>query len=517
VHAHPDPDVDPHLDSAGPPSPPLTNLAQLVAEQARSRPDRVAILQPAQPGRHRRERTWAELDALIDTVAARLAGHGLVAGHRVAICGPNSLDFVVAYFAVLRAGFVAVPLNPDLSGQALQDSVAESGARVLLTAAPDAAATPPPGVAELPLDSDELAADVGGGPHLVLSPQDREALAVLSYTSGTTGSPKLVMLSHRALLAHLENVRPLNIVDANSVVAAHLPMFGIFGLNAVVGGWAMAGATLVVCNGGASEVVDVVEAEGVTNLPVSPALLHGLLHLDRLPERLRTVRTVVAAGAPLSPSLASRFADRTGLRIDRGYGLTEAAPGVSATLGGELHGQGHVGRPLPGVTVRIGDGADDSEPAEIAIKGDNLFSGYWPRGEGAPGPDGWFSTGDLGYLRDGELFLVDHAGDLIEVNGFHVYPAEIEEVIASLPGVTTVAVLGRTQPSGGQDVVAFVVAPGLSEADVVEHCSRWLAKFKRPAEVRMRDELPVNATGKVRKVALRRELEQSVGSTERPA
>ena len=119
--------------------------------------------------------------------------------------------------------------------------------------------------------------------------------------------------------------------------------------------------------------------------------------------------------------------------------LTEAAPGVSATLGGELLGHGHVGRPLPGVEVRIGDGTEPTEPGEIWIRGDNLFSGYWPDGDGGPGELGWFPTGDIGYLLDGELFVVDRARELIIVNGFNVYPAEVEEAIAELPGVESVA------------------------------------------------------------------------------
>ena len=122
---------------------------------------------------------------------------------------------------------------------------------------------------------------------------------------------------------------------------------------------------------------------------------------------------------------------------------------MSATIGGPLLGHGHVGRPLPGVEVRIGDGSDPSEPGEIFVRGANLFSGYWPDGAGGPDPDGWFGTGDIGYLADGELFLGDRARELIMVNGFRVHPAEVEEAIAELDGVESVAVLGRPDPRTG--------------------------------------------------------------------
>jgi long-chain acyl-CoA synthetase len=180
------------------------------------------------------------------------------------------------------------------------------------------------------------------------------------------------------------------------------------------------------------------------------------------------------------------------------------------TLGGDLLGPGHVGRVLPGVAVRIGAGEDDSEPAEIFIRGDNLFSGYWPDGRDGPDAEGWFATGDIGYLRGGELFLVDRARELIVVNGFHVYPAEIEDVISDLPGVAAVAVLGRPADGRGDQVVAFVVGRNVQPETVLDHCAQRLPKFKRPTELHLVADLPRGATGKIRKGALRRMLDDPV-------
>ncbi len=476
-----------------------TNLADLVTRQAEAQPGAVALVQPMPV---RRTMTWAELDRRIDAVAAGLSAHGLVAGHRIAIFGPNSIEFVVAYFATLRAGYVAVPINPQSTPNELRAMINDSGARVLFTAA----AQPLEGVHQIELTLRGLDELSKAAVQPVSSPKDPEALAVLLYTAGTSGDPKAAMLSHRALLNHLDSVASFEILDRESVVLAMLPLFHVFGLNAVLGSWAMAGARLVIMDG-LEGFAEVLAGEAITNLPLAPPVLARILEDDRAIAGLGTVSTVVSGAAPLPVDLREQFTARTGLRVDQGYGLTEAAPGVSATLGGELLGHGHVGRPLPGVEVKIGDGTDPTEPGEIWIRGDNLFSGYWPEGRGGPGELGWFPTGDVGYLLDGELFLVDRARELIIVNGFNVYPAEVEEAIAELPGVDSVAVVGRPYRRTGEQVVAFVTGAGVSVEAVNEYCADRLAKFKRPGLIQLVEELPRGITGKVRKGILRHSLE----------
>jgi long-chain acyl-CoA synthetase len=475
-----------------------TNLADLVTRQAEAQPDGVALVQPRPV---RRMMTWAGLDRQIDAVATGLSAHGLVAGHRVAICGPNSIDFVVAYFATLRAGYVAVPINPESTAGELRNMINDCGARVLFTDA----AQPFEGVHQIdltPRGLDELA-DVTSEP--VSSPRDPEALAVLLYTAGTSGEPKAAMLSHRALLSHLHNIASLEILNRDSVVLGMLPLCHVFGLNAVLGSCALSGARLVIMDG-FDGFADALAGEHVSNVPLAPPVLARILDDERALAGLGSVTTILCGGAPLPVDLRERFTGRTGLRVEQGYGLTEAAAGVAATFGGGLLGHGHVGRPLPGVEVRIGDGSDPTEPGEIWIRGANLFSGYWPDGSGGPGPDGWYPTGDIGYLLDGELFLVDRARELIIVNGFNVYPAEVEEAIAELPGVESAAVLGRPDRRTGEQVVAFVAGAGLSVTAINEHCANRLAKFKRPSLVQVVDELPKGITGKVKKGVLRHAL-----------
>jgi long-chain acyl-CoA synthetase len=176
---------------------------------------------------------------------------------------------------------------------------------------------------------------------------------------------------------------------------------------------------------------------------------------------------------------------------------------VTATFGRNALGHGHVGHPLPGVEVRIGDGTEPTEPGEIWIRGPTMFSGYWPDGSGGPDADGWFATGDVGYMIEGELFLVDRSRELIIVNGFNVYPAEVEEAIAELPEVESVAVIGRPHWRTGEQVVAFVTGAGLGVPAINEHCATRLAKFKRPSQVWIVEELPRGIAGKVRKGVLR--------------
>ena len=475
------------------------NLADLVARQAEAQPGAVALVQPMPV---RRTMTWAELDRRIDAVAAGLSAHGLVAGHRIALVGPNSIEFVAAYFATLRAGYVAVPINPQSTANELRALLDDSGARVLFTAA----AQPLEGVHQVDLSPQGLDELSDAAAASVSSPRDPEALAVLLYTAGTSGEPKAAMLSHRALLTHLDSVASLEILDRESAVLAMLPLFHVFGLNAILGSWAMSGARLVIVDG-FDGFAEVLAGEAITNLPLAPPVLARILEDEGALASLGSVRTVVSGAAPLPVDLQEQFTARTGLRVDQGYGLTEAAPGVTATLGGELLGHGHVGRPLPGVEVKIGDGTDPAEPGEIWIRGDNLFSGYWPDGRGGPGELGWFPTGDVGYLLDGELFLVDRARELIIVNGFNVYPAEVEEAIAELSGVESVAVVGRPYRRTGEQVVAFVTGAGLSVEAVNEYCADRLAKFKRPSLIRLVEELPRGVTGKVRKGVLRHSLE----------
>ncbi|MDF2748244.1 MAG: putative fatty-acid--CoA ligase, partial [Propionibacteriaceae bacterium] len=226
---------------------PFTNVAQLVADQAARRPDTTAIVEP---GTVRRTLTWSELDTEITAVAAGLVAHGLVAGHRVGILGQNSIEFVVAYLAALRAGYVAVPMNTQSTGDDVSAMLHDSGARVLFVSPDHQLSSVDFGDVHLvKLSREGFRALAGNGRGEVSSPQDREALAVLLYTAGTSGRPKAAMLTHRALLSHLEQIARFGIVNSEATILAVLPLFHVYGLNAVLGSWLRGGARLVVVDG----------------------------------------------------------------------------------------------------------------------------------------------------------------------------------------------------------------------------------------------------------------------------
>jgi long-chain acyl-CoA synthetase len=481
--------------------PAIANLADLVARNANERPDETALVQP-EPDR--RILSWAEVDTQVSGLAAGLARHGVLAGHRLALRGPTSIPYVLAYLAALRAGVVAVPLGVRAGSELSARWLAESGARLLLTTSDLELGGE---IETVPLTNDGLSQLSAAADSPIVTPPDREALALLLYTAGTAEEPRPVMLSHRALLAGIDQIGPGQPV-ADSVIGLGLPLSGTYGLVAVLGSWVAVGCRLVVVD----ERVDLAglaAAESITHMPVTPPMIFRLLQRagqagTDLRAGLETVTSVVSAGARLPWPLVREFSERTGLRVEQAYGLTETGPGVSSTFGGELLGPGHVGRALPGVEIRIGDGTED-EPGEIWVRGDMLFSGYWPDATGGPEPDGWWCTGDLGYLRGAELFVLDRARDLLSVSGFTIYPAEVEQVVAELEGVDAVAVIGAPDPRSGQRVVAFVSGTATPEA-VIEHCRSRLPAYKRPREVRVIARLPRTITGLVRRGALRKLL-----------
>jgi long-chain acyl-CoA synthetase len=233
------------------------------------------------------------------------------------------------------------------------------------------------------------------------------------------------------------------------------------------------------------------------------------LPIEHLGERLGPVRLMLSGSAPLSPDVAERFTATTSIPVHEGYGLTEASPVVTSTLCSAAPQPGSVGAALPGVSIILidDDGRDPEpgDPGEILIAGDNLFSGYWPDGADGPDAEGWWATGDVGFLdADGDLFLVDRIKELVIVSGFNVYPSEVEDVIGEVDGVEAAAVIGTADEMTGEAVVAYVKGAGADLTDRVrEHCASRLARFKQPSRIELVDELPLTVTGKVQKGRLR--------------
>jgi len=516
----------------------LTNVAELVREAARERPDAVA-LREATDGRRI---TWAQLDELVDRAATGYLGLGLIAGYRVLLSSGNSIEFIAAYLGALRVGLVAVPVNPRSTPRELQTMVVDARPRVVLadTAAIETvrqvvtslasesavAAEKPLTPRVVALDGEVLDGELGWAEFTArlttpaAPPADAEALAALLYTSGTSGNPRGAMLTHRALLANIEQVGSTEgaMVRPDDVVFGLLPLFHIYGLNGVLGQVINQKAELVLANGfDPIGTLEMIQREQITVLPIVPVAIAHWMSTDvavvDLAAKLSSVRLVLSGSAPLSPDLGRDFTERTGHAVHQGYGLTEAAPVVTLTLSSGSLQPGSVGAAVPGVELRLvdesGSAPESGDAGEILIKGDNLFSGYWPDGLDGPDAEGWWATGDMGYLDSaGELFLVDRVKELVIVSGFNVYPIEIEELLEELPEVESAAVIGVEDPVTGEAVVAYLKpAAGYSPQEVKQaamlRAQTNLARFKQPSQWHVVADLPFTVTGKVRKGLLR--------------
>ena len=506
------------------------NLADLVRDAAAADPAKPALL-------HRDDvLSWGDLDRDVDRFGAGLLDLGLRPGDRVAIVLGNIPAFVTAYFGALRAGLVALPVNIGYTTAEIEHVVVDSGARavvghrgaadVLLALAGSVsclehvivadAATPPSGAMTFDAMVERGAA---AGPVEVTA--GGEDLAVLIYTSGTSGRPKGAMLSHAALRANLDQCSRIEpkVVDSDDVVLLVLPLFHIYALNAGLGAVVRHGATgVLVERFDPVETLSEMRRHQVTNVIGAPPMYVAWSMLPDLGDAFSTVRLAVSGAAPLPAEVLRRILDVTGHHVFEGYGLTETAPVLTTTLMSQVAKPDSIGRPVPGVELRLvdeqGREPEEGDPGEIVVRGANVFDGYWPDGRGGPDAQGWWHTGDVAYVDDdGDYHLVDRRTELILVSGFNVYPREVEDVLVAHPDVLEAAVLGIPHPYTGESVKALAVRrPGarLTAEELIAHAGQSLARFKCPTAVEFVDELPHGATGKVSKGRLR-ELDATAG------
>jgi len=466
--------------------------------------------------------TWAEVDARVET-AARWLAERVPPGERVAIVLGNSIEFVATFFGTLRAGRVAVPLNPGYAADELEFAVTDSGAALIVAGEAERSRLRSAAVPCVPPEFADAAGE--------LPPVSASDLAVLLYTSGTSGRPKGAMLTHGALAANHDQLDAIEppVVGPDDVVLLAMPLFHAYGLNTGLGTVAHHAATGVLIDRfDPAASLTVIAERGVTVAVGVPGMYSAWARQPGAETALRGLRTAVCGAAPLAPAEAARFTAATGKDILIGYGLTETAPVLTTTAVSDRGKTGSIGRPLPGVSLLLRSsagqvlwrdgtpspeedlaeldlGVEDSagtDPGEIVVRGANLFAGYWPDGRDGPDAEGWWATGDVAYADgDGDLHLVDRIGELILVNGFNVYPAEIERVLDSHPGVAEAAVVGLPDPEAGQRPHAYVLPaldPGPTAAELQVYCAGHLARFKVPT-IELVGELPHSATGKIRK------------------
>ena len=471
-------------------------------------------------------------DACARQFANVLASLGVTAGDRVALLLPNTPAFVICYYGTLKLGAIPVPLHAGSPGPEVGFYLSDSGATVLVAAgscaqaAADgfaASASCQHLIVDLPA-SDTLAPPAlrltdlmsMAGEEAETAPAGPNDVAVILYTSGTTGRPKGARLTHFNMffLAQLLT-RDLWRLTRDDVIVMTAPAAHIFG-QAILNVACAAGAQLhLLPRFEVSGFLQAIDQEHVTFFAGVPLLAQHLLHTPLLRDRnLGSVRLVMLGGAAVDPELIRMFRSRFGVQVITGFGMTEAVPLTFLTADAiERAPSGSVGRAVWGTRVRIVDEAGQpvpaGEPGEIVARGPQVFEGYHNRPDdtAAVWRDGWFRTGDVGRLdEEGYLFIVDRLKDMIKRSGYAVYPAEIERVLHTHDAVAEAAVVGIPDRVVGEEVKAFVVLkPGMTTTvdELTAHCRSALAAYKVPRLVEFRDTLPRNTVGKIVRRALR--------------
>jgi long-chain acyl-CoA synthetase len=501
------------------------NLAVILRESARSHPEKDALLFTGGSV------SYAELDAASDRFAAGLLARGLGPGDAVALQLPNVPQFVVAYFGILKAGCVVVPVNVQFRAAEVGYVLRDSGARMLVTwagAAEEAAkGAADAGVQELvvhgmagtrhapgrPFEQLLETAVVGPPPLHQADPGDTAAIV---YTAGTTGRPKGAELSHFQLFMNADTPGRLFGIRDDDVVMAVLPLFHVFGLSSILDVCVRFGATMaLVPRFEAGAVLDVIQRDRVTVFEGVPTMYVALLnHPDRDSYDTSSLRVGVSGGAPIPAEVIDEVERSFGIVVLEGYGLSETASTTTFNVSAEERRIYSVGKPIYGVEVQVWDGAGNVLPpgrghvGELVVRGVNVMRGYHrnPAATAEAMAGGWFHTGDLGYVdEDGFFFVIDRKKEMIIRGGENVYPREVEDVLYTHPAVAEAAVVGIPDERLGQEVRAVVaLRPGrhADETELIAYVRERVASYKYPRSVEFRDHLPMNATGKI----LKREL-----------
>ena len=493
-------------------------LHDVLADAARRSPDGVALVTDAGT------QTFAELAVRVDSVAAGI-GALTEPGDRVAILAENRAEYVECYYAVPQSGRVLVPLNQRLHPDEWTGSLERSGARLLIGEAElldrlDTHAARDAGLATIvgfDRAVDCAYADLGAGSSTADLPDRRDDdVAWLIGTSGTTGAPKLAMLTHANLMAAVDATLTARPVRGGDVFCTPFPLCHVAGYN-VLGLHQMARPVVLMRRFDAARLVELIAEHGVTLLSLAPTMIAMLLDGPRADDRvLGSVRSI-GYGASAIPAPVLRAAvDRWNCDLSQGYGMTELS-GNAVFLGADEHRRaaagdlrllGAAGYPAPGVEVRLNETND-----EILVRAPQVMAGYWnePEASAVALADGWLHTGDVGRIDDdGLLTVVDRTKDVIVTGGENVASREVEAVLHTHAGVADVAVIGLPDARWGERIAAVVVRrPGapVTAEELVALARSHLAGFKTPRRVEFVDELPRNAAGKVLKQQLRDELD----------
>jgi long-chain acyl-CoA synthetase len=456
---------------------------------ARAAPRHVALVHAGQRMSRR------ELDRWAGGVARRLLAEGLRPGDRIALALPNGAAFAAALLGAFKVGLTVAPLNPQLTHEERDRILGDFRPAIVLDAVPHT-------------EADVDAVPEGEGPALVL------------YTSGSTGRPKGAMLSHAALAAGTTAWRgPIMGLRTDDRVLAVLPLSHSYGINGALLAPLLAGATVVLMERFTPEsVLAAVREQGVTVLPGVATMFQRLLDMPAWHrDDVRSLRIALSGAAPCPWPLAEAWRARTGVRILRGYGMTELFRPISYLANDPRDYPDAIGRPVPGADIRVVDGDGREVPlgdvGELLIRSDAAMDGYLAQPDETAATlsaDGWFKTGDLASVSaEGFVSIAGRKKELILRGGYSVSPPEVESALCAHPAVAEAAVVGVTHPDLGEDVAAFVALRGgmrVSADDLAGWCKTRLAGYKCPRLITILSELPKGPTGKVLKARLRERL-----------
>lgn len=483
-----------------------------------------------------RRLAYAEYGALVESLGHGLLEAGLQPGEVVGIFLPNSWEFCIAYHAITLAGGTPTLLNPSYRDREVHHQLANSGAAMLISDGPQlegvhlsdlpslrrvyATRQPHSGAENFrdllhatprPFPEPGAAAD--------------QTLGALPYSSGTTGLPKGVMLSHTNLVANVFQFLAPNTTELqyDDTVLSILPLYHIYGLNVVLNPVLVLGATLILMpRFNVPEIVKLLMSDGVSMMPLVPPAINGLCQAAEqgLFPKQHSLRWVKSGAAPLAAELARRFTTLTGALVMQGYGMTEASPVTHVGyITPELYRPESIGRPVAQTDCRVLDLNDSEvaigEPGELVMRGPQFMLGYWkePQATAAVLRDGWYWSGDV-VSRDAQDFymVLDRRKEMIKYKGFPVAPAEVEGVLLEHPAVRDCGVVARPDAEAGEIPCAFIVlragvaaSPAL-EKEICGFVAERLTSYKQPREVRFVDAVPRTPSGKI----LRRELRQAL-------
>jgi long-chain acyl-CoA synthetase len=479
---------------------------------------------------------FARIEALSEKMAASLTARGVKGGDRVALMLPNCPQYVVGFFATVRLGAIVTQLNPMYVEREIEHILEDSGAETIVVYS-DAYARVKNVVGKTALKNvivvdfegepeglesghesfgEVLAEDAEPAPPVAVDPV--EDVAVFQYTGGTTGVSKGAMLTHRNLVANVQQMLDVFIDDPaafsnNQKIVAILPFFHIFGFTCVMLFGIRQGLNqLLLPRFDVEEVMDLVKDEEPVMFSGVPTMYMALNSsgADLREYGFDRIRTYNSGGAPLPVNLKRDFEEKTGRPLLEGYGLSEASPvtHINPPFAGQGR-EGSIGVPIPSTDARVVDvetGTQEmpiGEPGELVIQGPQVMKGYWnmPEETAEVLRDGWLHSGDVARMdKDGYFYIVDRKKDMISAGGYNVYPREIEEVLYEHEGVSEAVAIGVEDEYRGESVKAFVVRKAgeeVNEEAILAFCKERLAPYKAPKAVEFRDELPKSTVGKL--------------------